>query len=99
LSDDEIELKLETDGLMMKPISKKEMSTSPHSKNHNYNLDEVKPKKKPSRSLNNEDIRKNDKLLSRKYIWFEVSGAKKLMNSNPGYYQSLKDNFLQYPNP
>ena len=26
-------------------------------------------------------------------------GAKKLMDANPGYYQSLKHNFLEYPNP
>lgn len=84
---------------MMKPVTKKEMSTSPHSKNLKYNFDEIQPKKKSSRSVNNKDRRKQDKTHSRRQIWFEISGAKNLMDSNPGYYQSLKDNFLQYPNP
>lgn len=99
LSDEEIDRKLETDKLIMKPFTKKEMSTSPHSKTTKYNFDEIQPKKKSSRSLNNKDRRKQDKTHSRKQIWFEISGAKSLMDSNPGYYQSLKANFLQYPNP
>lgn len=36
---------------------------------------------------------------TRKDLWMGKWGAKGLMDSNPGYYKSLKENFYEYPNP
>lgn len=34
-----------------------------------------------------------------KYPWLKCSGAYNLMQSNPGYYELLKRNSIDYPNP
>ena len=38
-------------------------------------------------------------MQTRREVWMDKCGAKKLMDANPGYYQSLKNNFLEYPSP
>ena len=34
-----------------------------------------------------------------RYVWLKASGAYNLLNSNPGYYEQLKNLSLLYPNP
>jgi hypothetical protein len=75
----------------------KDNSTSPHAAIHKNSLDQIAPKKKGSKSVN--DKKKFKDVQTRKELWMNKCGAKKLMDANPGYYQSLKNNFLQYPSP
>lgn len=85
---------------MVKPLPKKDKSTSPVPSGHKNSFDNIIPKKKPSKSVNDKSSRSGDGCMkTRKEIWMDKCGAKRLMDSNPGYYQSLLDNFLEYPNP
>lgn len=35
----------------------------------------------------------------RRKLWLVASGAQCAMSSNPGYYQHLLNDFIEYPNP
>lgn len=98
-SDDEGERRSRSNALVLNTKQKKENSTSPHSNIHKNSFDKISPKKKSSKSVNDKKRGKEGETKSRKEIWMDKCGAKRLMDSNPGYYQSMKDNFLEYPNP
>lgn len=53
---------------------------------------------KTSNSVRNK-IKNKKKIKSRSELWMEHSQSKQLMDSNPGYYKSLIENFKSYPNP
>ena len=98
-SDDDRSRKSRSNAIVVKPVTKKENSSGPHSSGHKNSFEQLPTKKKSSNSVNDKSPIKSTNKKSRKEIWMDKCGARALMDSNPGYYQSLKDNFLDYPNP
>lgn len=73
------------------------LSSVHDSSGYKKDFDEIN-RKKTSNSVRNK-IKNKTKAKSRSELWMEHSNSKQLMDSNPGYYRSLIENFKGYPNP